>query len=468
MDAIDFRSTTVTEVAEEVRNGKRSARELVEGALARIDAVNPKVRAFVAVDAEEALEAAARIDEQVAAGDDPGPLAGVPIGVKDLEDAAGFRTTKGSVAFADRPPSTGDSILVARLKALGCVVVGKTNTPELGWKGETDNELFGATHNPWSLERSPGGSSGGSAAAIASGMVPLCTGSDGGGSIRIPSSCCGISGFKPSLGRVPSGGATAPDWAHLSTRGPMARTVADIVVALDAVLGPDQTDLRSLPIPEASWLSAIEDAHLPMKVGWSPTLGYANVDDEVMRLCTAAVGAFGEMGAEIVEVEKVFAEDPVMSWVTMTNAYNARTLGAYRDTEVWSQIDPALREMVEWGLKLSAVELVKAEDHCHELNLRLVELFHDVRLLVTPTIATLPPLSGRFGTVGGVETANWVAFTYPFNMTRSPAGTVSVGLSSAGVPVGLQLIGPQHGDQVVLRSMAALESVLDPGRVAPI
>jgi len=468
MEAIDFRSTTVTDLADEVRTGKRSARELVGGALARIEAVNPVLNAFVSVDGDGALDAAARVDERVAVGEDPGPLAGIPIGVKDLEDAAGFRTTKGSAAYADRPPSTGDSILVARLKALGCVVVGKTNTPELGWKPETDNPVFGATRNPWSVDRSPGGSSGGSAAALASGMVPLCTGSDGGGSIRIPSSCCGISGFKPSLGRVPSGGAAAPSWAHLSTRGPMARSVADIVVALDAVIGPDPTDLRSLPIPESSWLGAIEEAHLPMKVAWSPTLGYASVDDEVMRLCRAAVDAFGEMGAEIVEVDKVFAEDPVLSWVTMTNAYNARTLGAYRDTETWSRLDPGLRQMVEWGLGLSAVDLVKAEDHCHELNLRLVELFHDVRLLVTPTIATLPPLSGRFGTVGGVETANWVGFTYPFNMTRSPAGTVCVGLSDAGVPVGLQLIGPQHGDQVVLRSMAALEAALDPGRVAPI
>jgi Asp-tRNA(Asn)/Glu-tRNA(Gln) amidotransferase A subunit family amidase len=468
MTAIDFRSTTVGELAADVRAGRRSARELVEGALGRIDAVNPTINAFVAVDGEDAYAAAARIDARIAAGDDPGPLAGIPLGVKDLEDAAGYCTTKGSVAFADRAPATGDSVLVSRLKAVGCVVVGKTNTPELAWKADTDNAIFGATRNPWSLDRSAGGSSGGSAAAIAAGMVPLCTGSDGGGSIRIPSSCCGLSGYKPSLGRVPTGGASAPDWAHLSTRGPMARTIADTVIALDAIIGPDPTDLRSLSMPEPSWQCAIEEPHLPMKVAWSPTLGYANVDDEVMRVCRAAIDAFGELGAEVVEVDKVFAEDPIMSWVTMTNAYNARTIGHYRDTELWERIDPGLRSMVEWGLTISAVDLVKAEDHCHELNLRLVELFHDVRLLVTPTVATVPPMSGRGGVVNGVETANWVSFTYPFNMTRSPAGSVCVGLSESGLPIGLQVIGPQHGDQVVLRSMAALEAVLEPGRVAPV
>ncbi|HEX7167483.1 MAG TPA: amidase family protein [Acidimicrobiales bacterium] len=464
----DFRTTSVVDLAEEVRHGKTSARELTGAALARIDELNGSVNAFVAIDAESALAAAAHVDEQVAAGKDPGPLAGIPIGVKDLEEAAGFRTTKGSAAFADHAPADGDSPLVARLKAAGCVVVGKTNTPELGWKGDTTNVLFGATRNPWSLDRSAGGSSGGSAAAIASGMVPLCSGSDGGGSIRIPASCCGLAGFKPSLGRIPSGGAVAPDWHHLSTRGPMARTIRDTAAALDAVLGPDPTDLRSLPMPEVSWQSALDDAHLPMKVAWSPTLGYANVDDEVLRICRAAIDRIADLGAEIVEVDVVFPEDPVLSWVTMTNAYNARTLGAYQGTEVWDRIDPGLRAMVEWGSTIPAVDLVKAEDRCHELNLRLVDLFHGCRLLLTPTIASLPPLSGAPGTINGAEAANWVSFTYPFNMTRSPAGSVCVGLSEAGVPVGLQVVGPQHGDLVVLRGMAVLEAALDPGRVAPI
>jgi aspartyl-tRNA(Asn)/glutamyl-tRNA(Gln) amidotransferase subunit A len=464
---IDFLRQPVTELAEAVRLGKISARELVEHSLSRIDDRNDDVNAFVAVDGDAALAAADKVDQRVAAGEDPGPLAGIPIGVKDLEDAAGFRTTKGSVAFSQHAPAVHDSVLVARLRGAGAIVVGKTNTPELGWKADTENTLFGATRNPWNLAHSPGGSSGGSAAAIAAGMVPLATASDGGGSIRIPAAACGLAGFKPSLGRIPAGGADAPDWQHLSSKGPLARTVADTVAALDAVLGPDPSDLRSLPMPEPSWLGAIEEAHLPMKVAWSPTLGYADVDDEVMAVCRQAVDRFADLGAEVVEVDSVFSEDPVLSWVTMTNAYNARTLAAYRETEVWEKLDPGLQRMVEWGSTMPAVDLVRAEDQCHRLNLRLVELFHDVRLLVTPTTAGPTPRSGEPGRINGREVQNWVQMTYPFNMTRSPAGSVCAGFTGGGLPVGLQLVGPQHGDLVVLRAMAALESALDTGRFAP-
>jgi aspartyl-tRNA(Asn)/glutamyl-tRNA(Gln) amidotransferase subunit A len=466
--SIDFQRQSMAELAESVRLGKQSARSLVTHALERIEALNADLNAFVAIDADAALVAAGRVDDRVASGQDPGPLAGIPMGVKDLEDAAGFVTTKGSMAFAKSAPAVHDSVLVGRLKAAGAVVVGKTNTPELGWKADTVNEVFGATRNPWNVEHSPGGSSGGSASAVASGMVPLCTASDGGGSIRIPAAACGLAGFKPSLGRIPSGGADSPDWAHLSTRGPLARTVADTVAALDAVLGPDPTDLRALPMPEPSWLGAIEHAHLPMKVAWSPTLGYATVDDEVLAVCSAAIERLASLGAEVIEVESVFGEDPVLSWVTMTNCYNARTLAGYRDTEVWDQLDPGLRSMADWGARTPAVDLVVAEDQCHKLNLRLVEVFRDVRLLVTPTTAGVTPLSGQPGRINGVEVANWVSFTYPFNMTRSPAGSVCAGFTSSGLPVGLQVIGPQHGDLVVLRAMAALEAALDTGRVAPV
>lgn len=458
--SLDFQRDNVTALAQQVRSKTVSARELTEHALARIDALNPTLNAFVAVDPDAALAAAREVDEAVASGIDPGPLAGIPIGVKDLEDTIGYRTTKGSPCFADAAPATEDSILVARLKAAGCVVVGKTNTPELGAKADTVNPVFGATVNPWSPTHSSGGSSGGASAAVAAGMVPLATASDGGGSIRIPASACGLAGFKASLGRIPSGGAHSPDWSHLSTRGPMARTVADTVAALDAVLGPDPTDLRSLPMPEPSWLAALEAPHVPMKVAWSPTLGYATVDDEVAAICRSAVATLADLGAEVVEVDTVFPEDPVMAWVLMTNAYNARTLAPFRDTPLWDRIDPGLRSMADWGARLTAVELVHAEDQCHELNLRLVELFRDVRLLITPTLAGSPPVSGQPGRVNGAESANWVSFTYPFNMTRSPAGSINAGFTSAGLPVGLHLVGPQHGDLVVLRAMAALEGAL--------
>jgi len=298
-------------------------------------------------------------------------------------------------------------------------------------------------------------------------MVPLATGSDGGGSIRIPAALCGLSGMKPSLGRVPSGGSEPPDWQHLSTKGPMARSIVDVALALDAVIGPEQTDLRSLPMPDVAWSSAVKDPSVPLRVAWSPTLGYATPDQEVLAACEAAVARLEDLGAEVVEVDAVFDADPVLTWVAMTGTYLRRTLQAVGSLDS-PDIDETLRPQLEWAASLTAVQLADAEDECHRLNLRLVDLFADVRLLVTPTVAALAPLSGGQGTIDGMETANWVQYTYPFNCTRSPAGTVPVGVSSQGTPIGLQVVGPQHADQVVLRAIAALEAELglpDPPRL---
>lgn len=465
---IDFRRTSLADLAAGVRDGSRRARALVEHALERVDALDGSINAFVAVDPDAAARAADAIDAQVARGEDPGPLAGVPIGVKDLEDAAGFRTTKGSACLADVPPATADSVLVGRLRAAGAVVIGKTNTPELGWKGDTVNELFGATRNPWNPEFSPGGSSGGSAAAVAAGMVPLATASDGGGSIRIPAALCGLPGFKPSLGRVPSGGPSAPDWHHLSSKGPLATSVRDTVAALDVVVGPHPSDLRSLAAPSTPWGEALDHVALPAVAAWSPTLGYAAVDDEVAGLCRRAIDRLADLGVSIVEVDSVFDEDPVLAWVDLTSAYHARTLAPFRGTECWDRIDPGLRAMADRGAGMAAADLVRAEDRCHTLNLRLVDLFQRVDLLVTPTTAGPSPHSGQPGRINGAETANWVAFTYPFNLTRSPAGSMPAGRTEAGLPVGLQLVGPQHGDLVVLATMAAMESASPPSAVAPV
>ena len=466
---MDFRTTSVVDLAAQVRSGAVSATELVDHALGQIAAHNPTINAFVAVDEGRARAAAEAVDATIAAGGDPGPLAGIPIGVKDLEDAAGYVTTHGSAAYAEDPPATHNSALVARLVAAGCVVVGKTNTPELGWKPDTENPVFGATLNPWNLDHSPGGSSGGSAAAIAAGMVPLATGSDGGGSIRIPSSCCGLSGMKPSLGRVPSGGGHAPDWHELSTKGPMARRLSDVVAALDVVVGPDPTDLRSLPRPEASWPAALEGAQMPAKVAWSPTLGYAEVDEEVLMLCRRAIDVMSDLGTEVVEVASVFDEDPVDPWLTLSGVYNLRTHAALLGTPAYEQVDPVLRMIIDGAAATSALDVVRAEDACHDLNLQLVDLFHDVRLLVTPTMAAPPPPRslGGAGMINGTQDYNWVKMTYAFNMTRSPAATVCVGLTSAGLPVGLQLVGPQHADLVVIRAAAALEAALGFDALAP-
>jgi aspartyl-tRNA(Asn)/glutamyl-tRNA(Gln) amidotransferase subunit A len=248
----------------------------------------------------------------------------------------------------------------------------------------------------------------------------------------------------------------------------MARTTGEVVQALDIVIGPDPTDLRSLPMPEASWTAALEDAHLPLAVAWSPTLGYAPLDAEVREICERAVRRLEELGAKVIEVDEVFPEDPAEAWFTLTSAYNLRTLEPFIGTEVWDQVDPLLATTVDRARSLTALDLVKAEDACHMLNLRLVQLFHEVRLIVCPTVASPAPLSGESGVINGAPDPNWVRFTYPFNLTRSPAATVCAGFTESGLPVGLQLVGPQHGDLVVSRAAAALEMGLDLDPVAPI
>jgi aspartyl-tRNA(Asn)/glutamyl-tRNA(Gln) amidotransferase subunit A len=466
---VDFRSTTVAEIAEQVAGRKLSAREVVSASLDRIERYDGDLGAFVAVDADAALAEAAAIDERIAAGDEVGPLAGVPLAVKDAEDAVGFATSQGSAAFAGADPATADSPLVDRLRAAGCIVVGKTNLPELGWKADTVNETFGATFGAWGDGRSAGGSSGGSAAAVAAGLVPLATGSDGGGSIRIPASVNGLSGFKPSLGRVPSGGDRPPAWPLLSSKGPMARTTRDTALALDTVVGPDPTDLAALPLPEASWSRSLAELHAPRRVAWSPTLGYARPDREVLAVCEAAVARLEELGTEVVVVDEVFTEDPVGHYVALTAVYCLRLLDPFHgDPDVWGRVDPGLVAIMEWARSsVTATRFAEAADACHRLNLSLVDLFHDVPLLLTPTIAGQTPRVGEAGTIDGEPDIDWVRYTYPFNMTRSPAGTVCAGFTADGMPVGLQIVGPQHGDVVVLRLMALLEDALALDPVAP-
>ncbi|MSY18245.1 MAG: amidase [Actinobacteria bacterium] len=433
--------------SQQVRSGERSAVAVVAEALAAIDAQNPRVNAFVAVQGERALADAAALDGLIANGGLVGPLAGVPLGVKDTEDTVGYPTTFGSRLWSDAPIATGDSVLVRRLKAAGCIVVGKTNTPELAAKGVTDNPLFGATRNPFNLDLTSGGSSGGSAVAVATGMVPVATGSDGGGSIRIPAAACGLPGFKPSLGRVPDGGPQPVDWLDLTCRGVLTRTVDELIAVLDVIVGAEPTDLRSLPTPTTPWTRAVGERAMPTRVAWSPTLGYADVDPAVIAACEVTVQQLASDGIEIVEMPTVFDIDPVMDWITLVASYLKRSVGNHDRSEM----DPMVASYVGMADGITAQQMVLAEDACHYLNLRLVELFSTCDLLLTPTLACDPV------NVNGSD-VNFVRATYPFNLTRSPAGTMPVGKSPAGMPVGLQIIGPQHDDVGVLQLMRHLES----------
>jgi len=464
---MDFRKHRLTDLAAKVRNRELSARELAAAALTRIAEVDPELNAWVTVDAERALSEADGVDQRLVAGDAVGPLAGIPIGVKDLEDAASFPTRYGSILSSD-VPAVGDSVLVARLRAAGCVVLGKTTTPELGHKGVTESPLTGATRNPWSTERSPGGSSGGSAAAIASGMVPLATGSDGGGSIRIPAALCGISAVKTTQGRVPNGGPKAPGSGILTVKGPMTRLIADTAAALDVCVGPHPTDPFSLPRSGSPWHEAAAAPRLPSRVVWSASMGFANVDREIAEHCEAAIATIEAAGVDVVVLDDLWAEDPVEAWYVMWSSLRARAQAHLIDTPDWEKVDPSLRIQIEHGSTTSGVDVIRAIDAVHELNLQLDRAFEQAPILLTPMCSGQAPKIGHDGTINGETDPQWVSFSYGFNLTRNPAGSVRCGFTADGMPVGMQVVGRQLADVAVIQTIAALETVFGTEPLAPI
>ena len=465
---MDFRTTSIERLVDDVRARRVSVRELTEAALQNIEKVNPGINAFCAVHPDDAIAQANALDARLARGDPVGPLAGIPLGVKDLEDAAGYSTTYGSALHASDPPAATDSVLVARLKRAGCVVVGKTNTPEFGYKAVTDNRPFGFTRNPWSLGHTAGGSSGGSAAAVSAGMVPLATGSDGGGSIRIPAAVCGFTGLKASQGRVPVGGANPPGSGILTVKGPMTLRARDLALALDSVVGDEASDVFGLPHPGYSYRAALDAPNAPAAVVWSANMGFAEVDREIADACSAFVKRLASAGVRVIERPTVWDEDAVVPWYTFWSAQRARAQGHLKGTPAWAQIDDGLKPQIEHGLTVTGVDYARAIDACHYLNGRLEMAFTGAALVLTPTLSGQPPREGGAGgIVNGNVTPGWVSFTYGINMTRNPAGTVCVGFTESGLPIGLQVIGRQRDDVSVLKALCFFEDLAGPPRFAP-
>lgn len=465
---MDFTSTTIIDLARRVRSGELSARDLVSHALTTIEARNGDLKAFVCVDPEGALQSAAAIDDAVARGEASGlPLAGIPFGVKDLEDARGMPTRRGS-ALSDVTPASADSPTVAALRAAGAIPVGKTNTPEDGHTADTDNAVTGRTGNPAHPGRSPGGSSGGSAAAIAAGMVPLATGSDGGGSIRIPASLCGLSGLKPTQGVVPAG-PLPPGANLLSTRGPMTRTAAEAALALSVMADGDPSiDPFGAPTLDPTALAALADGDpkgvggrdRPLRVVWVPG-GGTDVDPTVDTVTNAAVAHLAAAGVEVEVRTTLFAEDPLGAWWTLWTAAMAARHGHLRGTPEWDLLWPGVQDLVAWGLdRVSGADTTRALDGIWHANADVTAALGDADVLLLPTIAGRVPEAGSLGTINGEETPMWVRFTYPFNLTRHPAGSVCAGHDPDGLPVGLQIVGRHHDDATVLAVMSLCETVL--------
>jgi Asp-tRNA(Asn)/Glu-tRNA(Gln) amidotransferase A subunit family amidase len=455
---MDFRKTTVVELAGQVGKKELSARELTQAALDNIEKLDPTYNSFCAVNAEQALREADDVDATVARGGKL-PLAGIPIGVKDLEDAKGFVTTFGSQINVNDPPASEDSELVRRLKAAGCVVLGKTNTPEHGHKGKTDNVPFGITRNPWNTDHTPGGSSGGSSAALSAGIIPLATGSDGGGSIRIPSAICGLSGIKTSQGRIPNGGPKPPGSGLLTVKGPMANRTLDTAFALDCTVGDLKTDIFAQLDKDASWYEQVRSASLVKKVIWSPTMGFATLDKEVSERSEKAIEQLEAAGVEVVVNDAIWDVDPVMDWLVFWSSARARAQQHLMGTDDWEKIDPSLRRMIEIGTTRKGADYALAIDACHYLNLKLEAAFADAPLIITPATAGQAPRVEGDGFINGEETPGWVAFTMGINMTRNPAGVVPIGTTDSGLPLALQVIGRQREDVSVLAAMHTMEEV---------
>ena len=460
-DTFSPMADTVMEMAAAVRRGAVSPRDLVDQALERIDDQDGALNSFVSIDPDRARAEAGALEQRLTDGEPVGALAGVPIGVKDLEDSEGFVTTCGDPARRAGAPAAHDSVQVARLRAAGAIVLGKTNTPAYGFHAETDNLVFGPTHNPWAPNRTSGGSSGGSAAAVAAGLVGLCTGSDGGGSIRIPSAVCGIPGFKPTNGVVPNGDADAPTWGTYSTRGPMARTFAEIAYALDVVAGYSAHDLMSFDLA-GSFVDAADQATLAgIRIIWSPTLGIATPDPEMVAACERALAVLEQHGARVVETaDTVFAELPVRSWFARAAAGSWRTVT--RDPAPWDgRLLPAAQFIARYGETVTAQQLVEGEQGAHRAGMELAALLERADVLVTPALATIAPRIGEPSPYG----PGWASdYTLPFNLVRAPAAVVPCGTIASedgeAMPIALQFAMPRCADLRLMGVVAAAESAL--------
>ena len=450
---------SLTELCERLRGRRASPVELMHSVLERIDETQADLGAFCSLRDRDDLLADARAAEARIAAGDARPLEGVPLGVKELEATEGLPWTEGCAIYRDRVADF-DEVQIARLKGAGAIVVGKTNAPEFGFTAITKNLIYGVTRSPWNLEHTPGGSSGGSAAALTGGVCPLVTASDGGGSIRIPASFTGAFGLKPSYGRVPRGPAARWDHGQTAVYGPLTRTVGDAALYLDVAAGPSPHDPSSLPAAGLSYVRVLEES-LPSgtRIGFSPDLGYGVVQSDVAACVEEAARTFEKLGHVLVPVA---GGPPLLGreWGLLGGFDLLADLKQYLP-EREQEFGRAFLAGVKSGEQMDAEAWGALREKRAQLNAWCAELFAEVDLLVTPTVPyDPPPARGPFPaeTEGRRQPpAGVAAFTIPFNLSWHPAATVRAGLSDAGLPVGMQIVGPRHRDDVVLQAARAFE-----------
>ena len=456
-DALAFASAF--ELRKLIDSKKVSIVELTDLLLRRIEAINPTLNAYLTVIADEALQSARASEDALMQGEALGPLHGIPISIKDLDMTKGIRTTLGSLLFKDHVPDK-DSIVVERVRKSGAIILGKTNTPEFGFSGTTENRLGDACRNPWNPERTSGGSSGGAAAAVASGLCTIATGNDGGGSIRIPSSFCGTYGIKPTRGRVPrSGGVGRAAYSTFSQAGPITRNVRDAAALLQILAGPDSRDPASIRQQPPDFGAALDGGVKGLRIGWSSDLGYAAVDSEVLSTASQAAQVFAELGSTVEDVD-IGLHDAFQTFWDLFSTTAYVSYGHLYETQAEDMTESA-RGTIEYGSQRSIADYSRALLRLEQFTAQVEGILDKYDLLLTPTLAVPAfPIGQRPTEIGGRQVNpfwGYTPFTYPFNMTMQPAASIPCGFSSDGLPIGLHIVGRRGQEATVLQASAAFE-----------
>jgi len=452
----DLCALSATELLALYRRKKVSPVEVTRATLERIGKLNPVLNAFCFLDPDASLKAAKQSEKRWLKGTPQGLLDGVPASIKDLIVTRGWPTLRGSKTTDPMGPWNDDAPAVARLREHGAVLLGKTTTPEFGWKGVTDGPLTGITRNPWNPKMTPGGSSGGGAAAVAAGMGPLTVGTDGGGSIRIPCGFTGLFGLKPSFGRVPAWPLSPMGTvAHL---GPMTRTVDDAALMMNVLSLPDARDWHSLPHDTRDYRIGLDDGVKGLRIAYSADLGYAKVDPEVKKLVGNAVRTFTQLGAHVEAKDPGFEDcGPLFAahWFPGA-AYIVRNIHPRKR----ALMDKGLLDTARMGEKYTTAQYLDAIQKRGALGVLMNRFHQTYDLLVTPTLPLAAFAAGKevSNLLKEKRWTDWAPFSYPFNLTQQPAASVPCGLTKKGLPVGLHIVGPRYADALVLRAARAFES----------
>jgi aspartyl-tRNA(Asn)/glutamyl-tRNA(Gln) amidotransferase subunit A len=452
----DVARLSATELLDLYRSRQLSPVDVAKAVYARIEAHDSRVNAFCFLDEEAVLTAARESEARWQRGEPRGRVDGVPVTIKDLLLTKGWPTLRGSRIVDPNQPWEEDAPAVAALRRNGATIIGKTTTPEFGWKGITDSALTGITRNPWNTQLTPGGSSGGAAAACALGMGALHIGTDGGGSIRIPAGFSGIFGLKPSFGRVPAWPLSP--FGTVAHVGPITRTVADAALMLNVIAEPDFRDWHALPYDAVDYREDLEAGIKGLRIAYSPDLGFVDVDAEIAAAVKDALGVLESLGAQVEEVAAPF--EPTGPTFLAHWAGGAAQLLRMFSEEQRALIDPGLKEVAAFGEQISLADYLDAVAARGVLGERMQRFHERWDLLVTPTLPIPAFTAGieKPETMAGDGWADWTPFTYPFNLTQQPACSVPCGLTAAGLPMGMQIVGPKYADAMVLRAAWAFES----------